>query len=70
MANKMLVLFQISLDEDTKLHRVLWLYHHDAEAVEVLKILLDKIYAAEATKNVVDWQKARHVKLELGIQLH
>lgn len=51
---KMLVLLQIRLDVNSKLYRVLWFYHHYAEAIEVIKVLLDKIKAAEATKYVVN----------------
>ena len=61
MSYKMLILFQIRLYVNTKLHWILGSYHYDPESIEVLKVFLYKIDATEATKDIVDWQEAGHV---------
>ena len=65
MANVMLILFEIGLEVSTKFAGVLWLFHDDSEAVEIVIVDLRQIDALEPTEHVVDRHESSLILLEM-----
>ena len=54
----MLVLFQISLDVDSKFTWVAWLFHTNAETIEVLIVDLEQVDAFKPAEHVRNLDKS------------
>ena len=66
----MLILFQISLDIDTKFTWVTWLFHTNSEAIEVLIVDLKQIDAFEPAEHVWNLYKSRLIPHKFALKLH
>ena len=69
MAKVMLILFEIGLEVSTEFAGVLWLFHDDSKAVEIVIVDLRQIDALEPTEHVVDWHESGLILLEMTFHL-
>ena len=66
----MLVLFQISLDVDSKFTWVTWLFHTNSEAIEVLIVDLKQVDAFKPAEHVWNLDKSCLIPYKFALKLH